>query len=33
VEHCFKTQTARLTRATHPGVVVIDAGRDPSPGK
>jgi NTE family protein len=27
VEHCFTTQGERLTRAAHPGVLVIDAGR------
>jgi NTE family protein len=29
VEHCFATQADKLTRAAHPGVVVIDPGRDP----
>jgi NTE family protein len=28
VEHCFATQAEKLTRAAHPGVVVIDPGRD-----
>jgi NTE family protein len=28
VEHCFATQGGKLTRAAHPGVVVIDPGRD-----
>jgi NTE family protein len=28
VEHCFATQADKLTRAAHPGVVVIDPGRD-----
>jgi len=28
VEHCFATQGEKLTRAAHPGVVVIDPGLD-----
>jgi NTE family protein len=31
VEHCFATQAENLTRAAHPGVVVIDPGRDKPP--
>jgi NTE family protein len=31
VEHCFATQGERLTRAGHPGVVVIDPGLDKPP--
>ncbi len=31
VEHCFATQAERLTRAAHPGVVVIDPGLDKPP--
>jgi NTE family protein len=30
VEHCFATQREKLTRAAHPGVVVIDPGLQPS---
>jgi NTE family protein len=30
VEHCFATQAEKLTRAAHPGVMVIDPGLDRS---
>jgi NTE family protein len=32
VEHCFATQGEKLTRAAHPGVVVIDPGLETTPG-
>jgi hypothetical protein len=31
VEHCFATRGEKLTRAAHPGVVVIDPGLDKPP--